>query len=216
MNKTILITTATETEADSFRHLVIPERDISLLVTGIGGVESAWSIMNYFAHHGKPDILINTGIAGSFSKRWPVGSVVVTGSDTFGDLGIDDNGTLKTLFEAGLDDPDVFPFEEGRIYADASLTEMVRGLWPVVNGVTVNRVTGTEEGAEWLRAHLQADIETMEGAAVCYVCKKESVPVIGIRGISNMAGLREREKWDIKGALTAASKAVEQFISKVN
>lgn len=216
MNKTILIATATESEAESFSHLVSRERSVSLLVTGIGGVASAWSIMNHFSHVGKPDILINTGIAGSFSKRWSVGSVVVTGSDTFGDLGIDDNGTQKTLFEAGLGNPDGFPFKGGLIYADSSLTEMIRGLWPVVNGVTVNRVTGTEEGAEWMVSHLQADIETMEGAAVCYVCRRESVPVIGIRGISNMAGTREREKWDIKGAIAAASEAVEKFISKVN
>jgi futalosine hydrolase len=214
MNKTILITAATETEADSFRHLILPD-SISLLVTGIGGVASAWSLMNHFAHNGKPDILINTGIAGSLSMRWPVGSVVVTGSDAFGDLGINDNGTLKTLFEAGLGNPDLFPFEGGRIYYDSSLTTMMSGLWPVVNGVTVNRVTGTDKDAEWLLSHLQSDIETMEGAAVCYVCRRESVPAIGIRGISNMAGVRDREKWDINGALKAASEAVEEFITKV-
>lgn len=216
MNKTIVIATATGTEADFFRHLAVPERGISLLLTGIGGVATAWSVMNHFALFGKPDILINTGIAGSFSERWPVGSVVVTGSDTFGDLGIDDNGKLKTLFEAGLGNPDDFPFKGGLIYADASLTEMARGSWPVVNGITVSRVTGTEEGAKWLRSHLQADIETMEGAAAFYVCRRESVPVTGVRAISNMAGLREREKWDIKGALAAASTAVEEFIFKVN
>lgn len=216
MNKTIVIATATETEADCFRHIALPERNVSLLVTGIGGVASAWSVMNHFALCGKPDILINTGIAGSFSESWPVGSVVVTGSDTFGDLGIDDNGTLKTLFEAGLGNPDSFPFEGGRIYADSSLLDVAKQSLPVVNGVTVNRVTGTEEGATWLLSHLQADIETMEGAALYYVCKKESVSVIGIRAISNMAGLREREKWDIKGALAAALTAVEDFIFKVN
>lgn len=216
MKKTILIAAATETEAESFSHLVVPEGSISLLVTGIGGVASAWSLMNHFSLYGKPDIVINTGIAGSFSKRLPVGSVAVTGSDAFGDLGIDDNGTLRTLFEAGMDNPDDFPFRGGRIYADSSLTEMISGLWPVVNGVTVSRVTGTEQGAEWMVSHLKADIETMEGAAVFYVCRKESVPVIGIRGISNMAGRREREKWDIKGALSAALEAVEKFILKVN
>ncbi|MBS0011237.1 MAG: futalosine hydrolase [Bacteroidales bacterium] len=216
MNKTIVIATATENEADFFRHLALPGRGVSLLVTGIGGVASAWSTMNYFAIYGKPDMLINTGIAGSFSERWPVGSVVVTESDTFGDLGIDDNGTLKTLFEAGLGNTDDFPFKGGRIYADSSLVAMARGSWPVVNGVTVNRVTGSEEGAKWLVSHLQADIETMEGAALYYVCRRESVPVLGIRAISNMAGLREREKWDIKGALAAALTAVEEFILKVN
>ena len=212
MNKTILIAAATESEAESFSHLVSRERSVSLLVTGIGGVASAWSLMNHFAHNGKPDILINTGIAGSFSMRWSVGSVVVTGSDTFGDLGIDDNGTLKTLFEAGLGNPDGFPFKGGLIYADSSLTEMIRGLWPVVNGVTVNRVTGTEEGAEWMVSHLQADIETMEGAAFFYVCSREKIPFMALRAVSNMVEPRDREKWNIELALANLSVKLNEVL----
>ena len=216
MNRRIVIATATEIEAAPFRQLNIPGAAVSLLITGIGGVAASWGAMDYFARNGKPDLLINTGIAGSFSEKWPVGSVVVAGSDSFADLGIDDNGKLMTLFDAGIDNPDSFPFKGGRIYADRALVEIAVGLMPVVRGVTVNRVTGSEEGAAWLRLQMEADIESMEGAAIYYVCRRESVPVIGIRGISNMAGKREREKWDIETALDAVKEGVKKFITKAD
>ena len=216
MKKGIVIAAATEIEAAPFRKLNIPGVAVSLLITGIGGVAAVWGTMDYFARNGKPDLLINTGIAGSFSEKWPIGNVVVVGNDSFADLGIDDNGRLMTLFEAGIDNPDSFPFEGGRIYADRSLVEIAEELMPVVKGVTVNRVTGTEEGASSLRLRMNADIESMEGAAIYYVCRRESVPVIGVRAISNMVGKRDKEKWDIEAALAAVKDGVDKFIVKVN
>lgn len=216
MKRRIVIATATEIEAAPFRNLVVSGVTVSLVITGIGGVEAAWGTMDYFARTGKPDLLISTGIAGSFSEKWPVGSVVVVGSDSFADLGIDDNGRLMTLFEAGIDNPDRFPFEGGRIYADRALLKTAEGLVPVVRGITVNTVTGTKEGASSLKSRMNADIESMEGAAIYYVCRRESVPVIGIRAISNMVGKREKHKWNIDAALAAVKSRVYKFIVKDN
>ena len=48
----------------------------------------------------------------------PAGEVVVPVSDCFADAGIDTGKGFLTLAEAGLEDPDQFPFKGGRIIAD--------------------------------------------------------------------------------------------------
>ncbi|HMQ88955.1 MAG TPA: hypothetical protein PKB07_15270, partial [Flavilitoribacter sp.] len=57
-----------------------------------------------------------------------------------------------------------------------------------------------------------ADIETMEGAAFFYVCLMESVPFLAIRSISNYVEARNREAWDIPGAIRALNDVVKGLL----
>ncbi|MFZ1371603.1 MAG: futalosine hydrolase, partial [Ferruginibacter sp.] len=44
-------------------------------------------------------------------------------------------------------------------------------------------------------------IETMEGAALHYVCLQENIPFLQIRSISNYVGERDKIKWKLKEAI---------------
>jgi futalosine hydrolase len=52
----------------------------------------------------------------------------------------------------------------------------------------------------------------MEGAAIVHVARLLRVPVGEIRGISNIAGLRDRDSWRIEDAAAAARAALLAWI----
>jgi futalosine hydrolase len=60
-----------------------------------------------------------------------------------------------------------------------------------------------------------ADIESMEGAALHYVCAMQQIPFIQIRGISNMVGERDKTKWKIPESMLAATNACINLINKI-
>ena len=43
--------------------------------------------------------------------------------------------------------------------------------------------------------------ESMEGAALHYVCLMEKVPFVQIRGISNYIGERNKQKWEMMDSI---------------
>jgi futalosine hydrolase len=55
----------------------------------------------------------------------------------------------------------------------------------------------------------------MEGAAFHQVCLELSIPFVQIRGISNMAGIRDKSKWNIPLAIASSTNAVNNLISKI-
>ncbi len=54
--------------------------------------------------------------------------------------------------------------------------------------------------------------EDMEGFAVATACKLAGVPVRIVRGISNMAGDRNKQNWQIAAAMNAAARLVNQVL----
>ena len=65
------------------------------------------------------------------------------------------------------------------------------------NFVTVSAASGTRKRAEELRKKFSALCENMEGAAIAQVCAIYNIPVFEIRGISNIAGIRDRRRWNL-------------------
>src|SRR5690606_15152098 len=103
------------------------------------------------------DLVVNVGIAGSFDRNMPLGSVVQVVSDCFADLGAEDGDAFLDIFRLGLAEPDAAPFREGRMQNDFR----VSGL-PAVRGITVNMVHGGDERIERTRSLFPAEIESME------------------------------------------------------
>ena len=207
----ILFVTATTAEAEilnlipgikstpegiSFRN-----HEISTLVTGVGSIATAWAMTKRFSSGFKPDLAINAGIAGSFRDDLPAGEVVIPASDCFADAGIDTGKGFLTLAEAGLEDPDQYPFRGGRIIAENKYFKKATGLLKPVKAITVNTSTGSTETIERLVSKYNPDIETMEGATFFYICSREEIPFLALRSISNRVEPRNREKWDIRLAL---------------
>lgn len=71
--------------------------------------------------------------------------------------------------------------------------------------LTVCAAAGSpSEAAERRRRHPRASAEDMEAFGVALACRLAGVPCRIVRGISNVAGDRERAAWDVPGALAAA------------
>jgi futalosine hydrolase len=78
--------------------------------------------------------------------------------------------------------------------------------------VTVSAVSGTLVRAEELAKKFKALCENMEGAAVAHVCRTYDIPFSEIRGISNIAGIRDKRKWKVKEAAKNSQEAVLEAI----
>ena len=159
------------------------------------------------------DLVINAGIAGSFNEKLSKGTVVQVGSDCFADIGVEENGIFKDLFNMGLIDSNSFPFRAGNLHEDAGTFATVLSELPRVESVTVNRIISDTESMRKLKEAYQPDIETMEGAAFFYVCLMERKKCIQLRSVSNFVGERDKNKWDIKGSLTALGEQINILLN---
>jgi len=57
-------------------------------------------------------------------------------------------------------------------------------------------------------------VESMEGAAVFYVCRYLGVPCVQIRAISNRVAPRENAGWNIPLALENLKESLERILSE--
>jgi futalosine hydrolase len=218
----IIMVAATLAEADALRVIpgikntsagyIFNNLEISLLVTGVGSVATAWAMTKWISSELKPDLAINIGIAGSFRDDLSEGKVVVPVSDCFADAGIDTGKDFLTLAEAGLEDPDKYPFMEGRIFADNSFAARVAKMLQPVNAITVNTATGSPVIIERLVKKYKPDIETMEGATFFYICSMEHIPFLALRSISNKVEPRNKAKWNINLALDNLHKQLKEVL----
>jgi futalosine hydrolase len=78
--------------------------------------------------------------------------------------------------------------------------------------LTVSTVTGTRERALELRRRHKALCENMEGAAVAQVCALYGIPLLEIRGISNMVEDRDALGWEKGLAALNCQRAVLELI----
>jgi futalosine hydrolase len=74
--------------------------------------------------------------------------------------------------------------------------------------LTVSTVTGTRKRSRELRKHYRALCENMEGAAVAQMCEAYRVPLLELRGISNMVEERDLSRWRKEEAAEGAQQAV--------
>ena len=58
--------------------------------------------------------------------------------------------------------------------------------------------------------------ESMEGAALHYICLMENVPYIQLRSISNYIGERNKKKWDMQDSINNLNNALIKLIEKIN
>lgn len=222
MLKKLLIVAATEAEAAVMRRIpgltssgdgyMIGKCEISVLVTGVGTVATAWALTKWLSAGNRPDLAINIGIAGSFSENIRIGDVVLPVEDCFADAGVEAGSRFMTLAEAGIQDPDKFPFKNGKLYADNQYTNKAKELIKPVKAITVNTATGSEQTIRRIVDKYNPDIETMEGAAFFYICSGEKTAFLALRSISNMVEPRNRDKWDIEHALESLSEKLKDLL----
>jgi len=185
--------------AEGFRERV-KGATVDALITGVGIPATAFQLGRILSMNSY-DLVINTGLAGSFSVDLVPGSVVEVVSDEFGDLGAEDHENYLSVFELDFCEKDELPFRNGRLMPLPAEIEPLK--ISKVRGTTVNTVHGNEQHIVRFKKRSVAEIETMEGAAVFYACNLMQIPSLQIRAISNDVEARNRSAWKVPEALLA-------------
>ena len=168
-----------------------PRAGVEVLIGGVGPVDAASRVARALAQK-RYDLVIGAGIAGAFRGVANVGDGVVIGEEII-DLNLETGERIVLPDGAVIAD---------RVPADAQLIEAITALgFPQVRGITVTQVTSTDATAERLRQR-GAEVETMEGFAILRAAQLAGVPAVGIRGISNIVGDRDKSEWNFEAGLT--------------
>ena len=185
--------------------------EIDVLITGIGvafttfHLTSALTANNY-------NLVLNIGIAGSLTKELEIGEVVNVVTEEFGDLGIEKENEFLTLFDAGYMDAGEFPFDNG-ILKPVGLNGFTN--LKKVRGLTASKSHGRNTSISEIKTKFSAQIESMEGAAVFFVCNWQGVNCCQIRAISNYVEPRDTASWNIPLALQKLSDTVIHTMRKM-
>ena len=171
--------------------------ELDLLITGIGTTFTTFFLTQTLLSNTYP-LVVDTGVAGSLTDHLGIGAVVNVVEEEFADLGIEKEQEFLTLFDSGFLLPDEFPFENRALRADGN---HLASHLPKVKGITSNVSHGREITINELKRHFAAEVISMEGAAVFYVCRWLGIPCFQIRSISNRVVPRDQSNWDIPLAL---------------
>lgn len=214
----LLICAATEMEIAALQTAVAkrslpPAHSIRFLITGVGIGPSMFQITRHLCRQ-SPDLVLQVGIAGSLDPQLLPGDTLVVGADTFGDAGVVENKQFRNLFDLGLQDANLFPWQEGFLsnpYTQWLALPELR----VVRGITVNEVSTNEERIQQYRVQWGAQVESMEGASLHYACLQEGIPFLQMRSISNAIGERNKAKWKLKEAVQNLHSELNLLIDKI-
>ena len=192
----VLVVSATELELEPF---IRDEKVCDVLVTGIGIPATMYYLTKLLCQKNY-DLVIQAGIAGTFSGSLKKGKVVLINKDCFADVGIYEKGNFNTLFDAGFIDKNEIPFTEGWLVNQHEY--LSQATLPLASGITVNKITDDANQVNELFDKFNPGIESMEGAALHFVCLLQKVAFLQLRSISNMVGERDKSKWAMKEAIT--------------
>lgn len=186
---------------------------IEFLVTGVGQLATAARLTQRLTRQ-QPDWVLNLGVAGSYRSDWPLGSVVQVVSERLADLGVEQaDGSFSDVFEMELWGQEEAPFLHGKLHNPAAATF---SFLPTAQGITVNKVHGHAPSIAALRQkYPDAEVESMEGAAVFFACLEAQLPFLEIRALSNYVEPRNKERWQLAKAIDALNATALELLQSL-
>ncbi len=208
-----LICSATSLELSGiFPSISSPEKanaEIGFVKDGLLFLETGIGVLNTYAslvifHLNTPiDRVLQIGIAGAYSsareKVRVLGTPVIIEKEIIGDLGAQDSDSFLSLEDLELGKLEYYESKCISVFND--LFGNTLETLPVASGATVNMATGTESTGTIRAKKYGVEVESMEGAGALKFGQDFGIPVLQIRSISNIATKRNRDNWDIVGAL---------------
>ena len=181
--------------------------------SGVGMLSSAVAFTR-LALEDKPDLVIQIGIAGCFNKRIPLGKVVAVKDETLGNVGVEEQGVWKDIFDLKLEKGSYHPFEK-RSLPNPWLNKFNLLNLQEVNAITVNEITTHQLRIDQLTKKYKPTLESMEGAALHYVYREMNIPFVQIRAISNYIGERDKANWKMKESIDILNQTIIQYLDKL-
>lgn len=186
--------------------------NVSFHVSGVGIAATAVSLTKLLCNE-QPDLIIQMGIAGAFNNKEKLGKTFVIKNDCFADMGVEENKEWKDIFDLKLTKNNCPPYEKKGL-PNPYLQQYNLLHLPEATGITVNTINTQKNRIEQFKKKYTPDIETMEGAALHYVCREAKVAFLQIRSTSNYVGERNKTKWLLKESIENVNQTVLKLIDK--
>jgi futalosine hydrolase len=197
----ILLACAVDAELGFWR----PRPGVTTLATGVGPVEASCALAAALQEE-RYELVVNAGLAGAFDGAAGIGDGVVVADDA-----------IELRLENGA--PLALPRGERAVekaHSDPALVERLRAKgFAAVHGITVARVTSTDQTARRLASELGAQVESMEGFAALRAAERNAVPAIQLRGISNRCGARESSGWNFAAGMAGLARIVNALFDSL-
>ena len=198
--------------------------NVVLCLSGIGMVNAAIAA-TIIAERFSPGLLISTGIGGaSRDSGLSGGDIAIADKEIYADTGVRFIHRGKQGFQGlkemgfplikkqGMELFNEIPIENAFIDTVMELSKEA-GL-KVKRGsfITLSATSGTEQIAREIAKKYNFICENMEGAAVAHVATLYDIDFMEIRGISNIAGDRDRRRWKTELATLNCQNLIMEFL----
>jgi futalosine hydrolase len=210
----LLLCASTEFEIKPTSEFIGEENisNIDVLITGVGMMATTYSLTKAILKK-RPDFILQAGVAGCLDEKLPLTKIVLIENENIGDLGVEEIGTFKTLFDLKLLDKNSFPWENGKLSNNVEVLRST-GL-TIVDSVTVNEISTNIERIAYYKNQLNASVESMEGAALHFVALQEKIPFLQMRSLSNFVGERDKSKWVMDIAIANLNIELKRIVTKI-
>lgn len=185
---------------------------IDVLITGIGLTATTYSLMRQLRIK-RPDIVIQAGVGGCFDRAITLGSVLAIKQEAIADQSVIELNKLKTLFDLELVPQNQYPFSKGWLINKSEQLKKVK--LKKVKGVSVNEITSSGQKLRFYKETFNPVVESMEGAALHYVCLMEKLPFIQIRSVSNYIAERNKKNWNMKESIINLNNELINLLNKL-
>ncbi len=167
------------------------------LVHGIGLLSSVYELTKAVLEW-KPDFIIQCGIVGAYRRDLKMGDTVLINNEMI-DVGVENQNHIEDLFDLHFLNPNDSPFENKML--PSPFVQNLETDFKKVNALTVQICSGTIDTIQQRIEKYHPDVESMEGAALHYVCLKNNIPFVQLKSISNYVEVRNKANWNIELAL---------------
>ena len=186
--------------------------NIDVLITGVGAFQTIYNLTNTLCN-GNYGMVLAAGIAGDYNLDRDLCQTFAVSRSSFADCGFEGyDGRFVPIAGSIFLDANAYPFCDGYIY------NKVSGCLPAslqLPAATANTVCRTCTEAEYVAKMLRqfpADLETMESAAMGYVCARRHIDYAEIRSTSNHVAPKNKEQWQLDGALRTLGTHVDRIL----
>lgn len=186
---------------------------IDVLISGVGLMATTYNLQKQIQVK-RPDLVIQAGIGGCFDDKISLASVFAVKKDTIADLGVIEKKEFHSVFDMGFCKPDQPPFKNGWL-VNPGLHLLKRNSLRKVNAVSVNQVSSSKPIINLFYNKYKPVIESMEGAALHYVCLMENIPFLQLRSVSNYVGERNKKNWKIKESVTSLNNELIRLLNSL-
>ena len=179
-----------------------------IAITGIGVVNATYTL-TLLAEYLSLDFVFLTGCAGAFPQTGlNIGDIAIATTEIWAEAGAYTDSGWHSLEEINLP---LHQQDKKQFYNVFEVPKTAKKIFPLISNflpkgvgykkgpfLTVSATTGNQERLYILKRRFpEAICENMEGAAVAQICTIYNLPWFECRGISNLTGEYDKNKWNI-------------------